>query len=182
MKKKKQRKVSFRFVWETYLKPSLEDANCTQKHIKELELYLTRWEAFWDSKGKQPWVQRSERKHLETWRRHLIGLDKYKPRSINKHLGSIRSLLVSAAKHGLVKRRPMLEQLPDTTLDPTRKIWLRDEQIDVLMTKTECLVWPSKSFTGVEPSHWWQCALVSVCGFVKHGATTQWLEMTAQRV
>lgn len=158
--KKKQRKTSFRFIWETYLKPSLEDAKCTKKHIQELELYLTRWESFWESEGKQPAIQRCERKHLETFRRHLISLDKYKPRSINKHLGSIRSLLVSAAKNGLLKRRPMLEQLTEDTLDPARKIYLRDEQIDALMTKTESLVWPAKSFTNVEPADWWQCALV----------------------
>ena len=53
-----------------------------------------------------------------------------------------------------------MEQLPDSTLDPARKIYLRDEQIDALMTQTESLVWPPKSFTGVEPADWWQCALV----------------------
>jgi site-specific recombinase XerD len=113
---------------------------------------LTRWENFWESEGKQPAIHRCERKHLETFRRHLISLDKYKPRSINKHLGSIRSLLVSAAKNGLLKRRPMLEQLTDDTLDPARKIYLRDEQIDALMNTTESLVWPPKSFTNVEPA------------------------------
>jgi len=156
----KKKKVTFREVWETHLKPSLLDSKCTQKHIQESELYLERWETFWKSKGKTPKVQKCDRKHLEEWRRHLIGLDKYKPRSINKHLGSIRSLLVAAAKHGLLKRRPMLEQLPDTCVDPARKIYLRDEQIDALMRKTGSLVWPPRQFTGITPADWWRCALV----------------------
>jgi hypothetical protein len=161
MPKAKKEKVSFRYVWETHLQPSNVDAKCTPKHIKEMELYLTRWEAFWNqSKRKQPKVQRCEREHLETYRRHLISLDRYSDRSINKHLGVIRSLLVSAAKHGLLKRRPMLEQLPDVSLDPARKIWLRDEQIDSLMSKTDSLVWPARSFTGIDAADWWRCALV----------------------
>lgn len=157
----KKQKVSFRFVWENHLKPSLLDAKCTKKHVQEMELYLTRWETFWASTtGKTPKVQRCSREHLETWRRHLLDLDKYKPRSINKHLGAMRSILVAAAKHGLLKRRPMLEQLPDTTLDPARKIYLRDEQIDALMLNPSCLHWPPRSFTGVDPSDWWRCAIV----------------------
>jgi hypothetical protein len=140
MPKAKKEKVSFRYVWETHLQPSNVDAKCTKKHIQEMELYLTRWEAFWNqSKRKQPKVQRCEREHLETYRRHLISLDRYSDRSINKHLGVIRSLLVSAAKHGLLKRRPMLEQLPDVSLDPARKIWLRDEQIEGARFKPYCL-------------------------------------------
>lgn len=160
MSKKKKQKVTFRFVWENHLKPSLIDAKCTRKHIQETELYLERWESFWASKGKDISVQKCERKHLEMFRRHLIGLDKYKPRSINKHLGAIRTILVSAAKNGLLKRRPMLEQLPDSTLDPARKIYLRDEQIDALMLNPACLRWPPKSFTGVSPADWWRCAIV----------------------
>jgi integrase len=97
---------------------------------------------------------------METWRRHLIALNKYKPRTINKHLGVIRTIMVAADKHGLLKRRPKLEQLPDTTLDPARKIYLRDEQIDTLMNRTECLIWPSKSYTGICPEDWWKCAIV----------------------
>jgi hypothetical protein len=154
----KKRKVSFRDVWETYLQPAILDAKCTTKHIQETELHLRRWETFWNK--KQPLVCKCDRKHLETWRRHLMSLEKYKPRSINKHLGSIRSILVAADKNGILKRRPKLEQLPDDTLDPTRKIYLRDEQIDQLMSKTSSLVWPAKSFTGIEPSDWWRCAIV----------------------
>jgi hypothetical protein len=157
---KKKQKLTFRQVWETHLKPSLLDAKCTTKHIQETELHLERWESFWNSRGKTPKVQSCSRKHLEQWRRHLMDMGKYKPRSINKHLGSIRSVLVSAAKNGLLKRRPMLEQLPDTTLDPARKIYLRDEQIDILMLNPSCLKWPPKSFTGVEPADWWRCAIV----------------------
>ena len=159
MKKKKQ-KVTFREVWDKYLKPSLQDAKCTEKHIQESELYLERWEAFWKSKGKEIKVQSCGRKHLEQWRRYLIDLGKYKPRSINKHLGAIRTILVCASKNGLLKRRPMLEQLPDTTLDPARKIYLRDEQIDTLMLNPGCLTWPPKSLTNVDPSDWWRCAIV----------------------
>ena len=118
----KKQKVTFRFVWESHLKPSLLDAKCTTKHIQEMELYLTRWESFWRSIDKKcPKVQSCSREHLETWRRHLMDLGKYKPRSINKHLGAMWSILVAAAKHALLKRRPMLEQLPDTTLDPAPK-------------------------------------------------------------
>jgi integrase len=157
----KKKKVSFRYVWETHLQPSLLDAKCTPKHIQEMDLYLTRWESFWKTKAKKsPKIQACSREDLEKWRRHLMDLDKYKPRSINKHLGAIRSILRSAAKHALLKRRPMLEQLPDTTLDPARKIYLRDEQIDALMSKTDSLVWPRKSFSGVEPADWWRCAMV----------------------
>jgi hypothetical protein len=134
----KKKKVSFRSVWDTHLKPSLLDAKCTTKHVQEMELYLVRWESFWSS-SKEPKVQNCEREHLEAWRRNLMELNEYKPRTINKHLGAIRSILVAAAKHGLLKRRPMLEQLPDTTLDPARKIYLRDEQIDKLMLSPSCL-------------------------------------------
>ena len=154
----KKRKFTFRDVWKTYLQPANLDAKCTKKHIQETELHLRRWETFWNK--KQPLVHKCDRKHLETWRRHLISLDKYKPRSINKHLGSIRSILVAADKNGILKRRPKLEQLPDDSLDPTRKIYLRDEQIDALMSKTDSLRWPSKSFSGLEPADWWRCAIV----------------------
>lgn len=157
----KKKKVSFRYVWETHLKPSLLDAKCTPKHIQEMELYLTRWESFWESLGKNPpKIQKCSREHLEKWRRHLMELDQYKPRSINKHLGTVRSILRSAAKHALLKRRPMLEQLPDTTLDPARKIYLRDEQIDALMAASRSLSWPARSFTGIDPMDWWRCAIV----------------------
>jgi hypothetical protein len=155
---KAKTKVTFRFVWDKFVLPSLHDSKCTKKHIQETELHLERWEEFWKAKGKEVKVQKCERKHLERYRRHLMEMERYKPRSINKHLGSVRTILVAAAKNGLLKRRPMLEQLPDTTLDPARKIYLRDEQIDALMTNTESLVWPPKSHTGVEPSDWWQCA------------------------
>jgi integrase len=154
------RKVTFRFVWDKFVLLSLHDSKCTPKHIQETELHLKRWEEFWRSKGKEIKVQKCERKHLERYRRHLMDMGKYKPRSINKQLGSIRTILVASAKNGLLKRRPMLEQLPDTTLDPARKIYLRDEQIDSLMEKTDCLTWPPKSFTRIEPATFWRCAIV----------------------
>ena len=158
---KKKQKVSFRFVWENYLKPANEDAKCTRKHIQETELYLTRWETFWHQiEGKKLVVQKCDRKHLEKWRRHLLSLDKYAPRSINKHLGSIRSILVAADKNGIIKRRPKLEQLPDDCIDPARKIYLRNEQIDALMANRDQLTWPPKSFSGLDPKEWWRCAIV----------------------
>ena len=160
---KKRKRFSFRYIWETYLKPSLLDANCTRKHIGESELHLSRWEAFWrgdKSKGDKPTIPGCDRRHMEVYRRHLIAMDLYSPRTINKHLGSVRSILVAADKHGILKRRPKLEQLPDVTIDPTRKIYLRDEQIDALMNKTESLTWPPRSFSGICPKDWWRCAIV----------------------
>jgi hypothetical protein len=157
----KKKKASFRFVWDTYLQPSMIDAKCTRKHIQETELHLTRWITFWDElENKEIKVAKCDRKHLETWRRHLIALDKYKPRSINKHLGSIRSILIAADKNGILKRRPKLEQLPDDSIDPARKIYLRNEQIDALMAKTDSLTWPPKSHSGIDPKDWWRCAIV----------------------
>lgn len=157
---KKKDKLSFTQVWEKYVKPALIDSKCTAKHIQEMELHLSRWNTYWKKTGKPIRIDKCERKHLEEYRRYLMEMEKYKPRSINKHLGTIRSILVSAAKNGLLKRRPMLEQLPDSTLDPARKIYLRDEQIDTLMLNTGSLYWPSKSMTGVDPQDWWRCALV----------------------
>lgn len=158
--KKKRKRVTFRYIWETHLKPSLIDANCTRKHMNETELYLTRWEEFWATIGKEPKIPGCERADMETWRRYLLSLNKYKARTINKHLGVIRTIMVAADKHGLLKRRPKLEQLADTSVDPTTKIYLRDDQVDSLMNQTDSLTWPLRSFTGVCPKVWWKAAIV----------------------
>ncbi len=164
--KKKSKRLSFRHVWETYHRPSLIDLKCTDKHIAEVEMHLKRWELFWDSIKpskkdllKRPFVKNCERKHLEVYRRHLME-DDISDRTINKYLGSIRTILTCAEKHGLLKRRAKLEQLTISTPGPEQKIYLRDEQIDALMAVSEELIWPKESSSGLRPSVWWRCAMV----------------------
>ncbi len=158
-KKKHKKRVTFRQVWEAFLKPSNLDAKVTTKHIAETERHLSRWEAFW-RQSKEPKIPGCSRDHLVQWRRDLISLGKFKDGTINKHLGSIRSIMVAADKNGLMKYRPKLEQLPNICTDEVRKIYLRDEQIDRLMTAAEQLTWPPREITGVDAGQWWRCAMV----------------------
>jgi hypothetical protein len=157
--KKSKKRVSFRHVWEAYLKPSNIDAQVTKKHMQETERHLTRWETFW-AKSKEPRIPGCSRDHLVQWRRDLLGGGKFNARTINKHLGTIRSIMVAADKNGLMKFRPKLEQLPSISTDEVRKIYLKDEQIDRLMESADSLTWPPREITGLEPAQWWRCALV----------------------
>ena len=159
-KKAKKKRVTFRQVWEAFLKPSHMDAKVTTKHMNETERHLSRWESFWSEQGKEPKIPGCKRDHLVQWRRELIGGGKFNPRTINKHLGSIRAIMVAADKNGMMKFRPKLEQLPNICTDELRKIYLRDEQINQLINATDSLTWPPKSVTGLDPSQWWRCAIV----------------------
>lgn len=166
-KKKKRKRVELRKVYERYQKPAAIAAEVSSKHLKDIELHLSVWESFWqhyrastpaEQRIRYPLLPGVKREHLEMFRRHLqsTGLGS---RTCNKYLGSIRSIMVTAENHALLKLRPRLERLPESPAAGT-KIYFRDSQIDALMRSSAFATWPSKRATGVEPAVFWQAAIV----------------------
>ena len=107
-------------------------------------------------------VKSCERNHLEVFRRHLLNdaESPLKKQTVNKYMRSISQILIAAENNGLLKRRAKLERLPTDVLDPSEKLYLRDEQIDALMGAADKLTWPKFESSGLQPSTWWRCALV----------------------
>lgn len=153
-----KKRKTIRKVWTRLAKPAAIDSQCSSKHIREMELHLERWESFWLRDGKYAianCLPGCKRSHMEEWRRHLLSSDLSK-RTINKHLATIRRILVVAENHEIIKSRPRLEQLHEPSKG-SRKQYLRNEQIDAMFDCAHVLDWPR---TGIEPGLWWKCAIV----------------------
>lgn len=143
-------------VWKKYGLPAAYDAQCTAKHIRECSLHVDRWKSFWKGRpdGKEAnKLPGCKRAHLEEWRRNLVNIG-LSPRTVNKHLATIRHILVVAEQHEIIPSRPRLEQLREPV---TTKLFFRNEQIDTLFKYASNLRWPN---CGIEPGLWWQCAMV----------------------
>lgn len=154
-------------IWSELGKPAAIDDRCTSKHIREIELHLERWKAFWSASGeKEPAISKIRRKHMEDWRRSLLS-GTLAERSINKHLASIRKMLVIAEKHEIIPSRPRLEQLPEVTARAKPKLFFRDHQLDAMFETASELQWPN---VGIEPATFWRCALIL---FRSYGFRTQ---------
>lgn len=163
-----KKRRSLRFVYERYVKPAMLTEGVTAKHIADVERHLRSWETFWVSyKASTPKKQRItypllpgiKREHLEIWRRHLLSTS-LANRTVNKYLGTIRTLLVNAENHTVLKSRPRLERLPERKKFNDRKLYFRDQQFDALMLSAASLRWPSPTTIGMPTGTWWQCALV----------------------
>lgn len=152
----KTKKLQFRRVFKKLLLPNLIESQCTEKHIREIKLHIRRWEDFWGKKC--PNAHKCDRSHLEMFRRHLREQE-FSSRTINKHLGSIRTLLITCQRHQLISTRPTVEELT-VHENMLTKSYLRDEQICQLFANVSKLRWPSKSVTGIDPKDWWRCAIV----------------------
>lgn len=146
------KKITLRDVWNTLVKPESSQVN-SKKHVSEIERNLTRWETFWDG-SKQCRVSKIERQHVDDWKRHLIEFG-LAPRSVNKHIATIRLLLIAAEDHNIIKKRPRLAMM----MEPKHqtKLYLRNEQIDSLFATSDRLRWPA---TSISTGDWWRCALI----------------------
>lgn len=144
-------------LWKKFGVKAKRDNDCTQKHINETLLHLNRWHEFWSGKEGEEEAIRfpgCKRHHLEEWRRDLLekGL---KTRKVNKHLATMRSMLVLAEKHEIIDRRPRLEQLHE--VKSATKLFFRDEQLDAMFEVADKLRWPT---TPIPSGLWWKCAIV----------------------
>lgn len=140
----------------------------TPKHIADVERHLASWEAFWvkyagstedNQRIVYPLLPGINREHMEIWRRHLLSTG-LSARTVNKYLGTIRTVMVHAEKHAVLRSRPKLEQLPQRKTVNDRKLYLRNEQYDALMLSAGRLRWPSAKILGLPTETWWQCALI----------------------
>jgi hypothetical protein len=164
-KRKRRRRPSFRRVYQRYVLPSLQEKNrSATKTIADIELHLARWYEFWNEQRiiYPLLVTKVKRENLEEWRRHLSTATKYnrgKPlaaRTVNKHLASLRQILVAAEKHEIIGTRPRVEQLRHRKA--AAKHYMTDEQIDRLWVAADKLNWPS---TNQLPARdWWRAALI----------------------
>lgn len=164
----KKKRRSLRFVYDRYVKPAMLTGGTTPKHMADVERHLSNWEAFWakyaestDARQRitHPLLPGTTREHLEIWRRHLLSTG-LSVRTVNKYLGSIRTVMVHAEKHSVMRSRPKLEQLPQRKAVNDRKLYLRNEQYDALMLSAARLRWPSEKILGLPTGTWWQCALI----------------------
>lgn len=147
-----KQKQTLREVWDQYGFDESSKTN-SKKHISEIGLHLRRWESHFTNQKKVQ-VRKIERNHLETWRRSLIdsGLS---PRTANKHLGTVRKILILAVDNNIIQNRPKLPSLSEPK--GTQKLYLRNEQIDALFDVAESLRWPKSK---ISPADWWRCALI----------------------
>lgn len=147
-----KKKHTLREVWDQYGLEEARKAN-SKKHIAEINLHLRRWESHFGNQKKVR-VKKIERHHMEDWRRKLVdsGLS---PRTANKHLATVRRILIIASNNNIIRHRPKLESLPEPK--GTQKLYLRNEQIDALFDAASGLRWPPGT---VAAADWWRCALI----------------------
>lgn len=147
-----KKKYTLREVWSLYGLEESKKVN-SKKHNAEMTLHLRRWESHFGSK-KGSRIKKIDRHHMETWRRTLLdsGLS---PRTANKHLATIRRILILAEDNNLIRHRPKLRSLTDN-LGAT-KLYFRNEQIDALFAAADSLRWPPGA---VPAPHWWRCAII----------------------
>lgn len=154
-------------IWAEMGRPAARDKGCTTKHLRETELHIERWMGYWQTSGeKEPAIGKLRRAHMEQWRRSLLS-GNLSARSINKHLSTIRKILVVAEKHEVIPSRPRLEQLPEVESKCKPKLFFRDHQIDALFAAADELQWPR---IGIPPGDFWRSALIL---FRSYGFRTQ---------
>jgi hypothetical protein len=159
--------IQLREVWEKYLHPSLQNYGRSPKTLADIERHLARWEEFWRSEQRitDPLVTSlCKRHHLEQWQQSLKASD-LSIRTVNKHLASIRQLLICAEKHRLVSNRARLEQMPHKKA--AAKLYLTDTQLDRLWNAASDLNWPQGD---IAPCDFWRAALIL---FRTYGFRTQ---------
>lgn len=147
-----KQKQTLREVWIQYGLEESISVN-SRKHNTEMGLHLRRWELHFNEK-KGCRINKIDRQKMEAWRRALLdsGLS---PRTANKHLTTIRRILILAEDNNIIQHRPKLKSLVDNL--GTHKLYLRNEQIDALFNVADSLRWPNGP---VPASDWWRCAII----------------------
>lgn len=153
----KKRLPTLRRVWRRHLFPELQKKNRSAKTINDIQLHLNRFEEYWRNKRMSyPLIiARLKRENMEEWQQSLLATG-LSARTANKHLASIRQLLVCAEKHRMVKQRPRLEQLTHCKASP--KLYLTDDQLDRLWNAASQLTWPRVG--DLHPAEFWRSALI----------------------
>ncbi len=105
--------------------------------------------------------------HLIEWQEDLQNQG-FSARTVNKHLGSIRQILVQAISLRLCVNRPSVKALQTRRAAP--KYYVRNDQFEQVWKATSGTRWPSQKCMGITPAEFWQAALIM---FLTYGFRTQ---------
>jgi hypothetical protein len=151
-------------VFLKYVKPEMERKQRKRGTIRDIERALERWRAYWESRPPAR-TRRGARildpcvvcdvklRHLEEWRNAI--LSQFGPHTTNRYLGSIRQILVSATRRGVIRKRPTLEKLPEPA---AKRYYLTPAQVERLWKAADAATWPRSA--GMSAGDWWRCALI----------------------
>jgi integrase len=169
------------------VRPKLEEIKATAGHIRESELHLERWRAWWQSRAAQETPQHTDRlsvcslspyssgeipalevtpEDVIAWRQWLPkqkGLfpDGVSHRTLNKHVQTILSVLAAAAD----ARRPGFVRFKVAKLaeGAAPKFYFTREQLDALYHAADAAEWPR--IGDLSPGDFWRSTFVLFTNF-----------------
>ncbi|MEZ6068301.1 MAG: hypothetical protein R3B90_21885 [Planctomycetaceae bacterium] len=155
--------------------------NRSRETVSEYRTHLRRWSQWLDDErdrfaaAGEPWkyrmrypvlaeIGRAELVAFQQWlleRENRDGSPAYSHRTVNKHLGSVQTILRAAQQYEYLITAPGLDALP--TNAAARKLWLTFDQVDRLMEAAEVAAWPAT--LALPAPHYWRAAIVLFCTY-----------------